>query len=120
MIVRERIFPRFQQLCSNYILAFQPRWDVINNDEYFAGFPRLRADLNWKKEEIPPTPSFSFSHNLSQLLAPRFLAALPVSSPSHYQPQNGGCGRKREVGRTNKPSIWNRHPPRCRCSSTIS
>jgi hypothetical protein len=24
------------------------------------------------------------------------------------------------VGRTNKPSIWNRHPPSRRCSSTIS
>ena len=58
-----------------------------------------------------------------QLCRPLLSTGTPVNLPLFYPPhqlQNGGCGRKREVGRTNNPSICNRRPPRCRCSSTMS
>jgi hypothetical protein len=61
MSVRERIFPRFYQVCQQYLIAFQPAWQTINNVDYFAAFPTFRPELNWLKEEMPrtvPPPSF--------------------------------------------------------------
>jgi hypothetical protein len=61
MFVRERIFPRFFQVCEQYLIAFQPAWETISNVDYFSAFPNFRPELNWLKEEMPrtnPPPNF--------------------------------------------------------------
>jgi hypothetical protein len=54
MSVRERIFPRFYPVCEQYLIAFQPAWENINNADYFSAFPTFRPELNWFKEIVPP------------------------------------------------------------------
>jgi hypothetical protein len=65
MSVRERIFPRFYRICEQYLIAFQPAWERINNVDYFSAFPNFRPELNWLKEEmprtIPPVSSYLFA-----------------------------------------------------------
>ena len=61
MSVRERIFPQLYQVCEQYLVAFQPAWQTINNVGYFSALPISRPELNWFKEEMPgttPPPSF--------------------------------------------------------------
>jgi hypothetical protein len=58
MLVRERIFPRFHQVCEQYLIAFQPAWETISNVEYFDAVRLCRPELNWHKEDVRPHPSF--------------------------------------------------------------
>ena len=53
MSVRERIFPRFYQVCDQYLIAYQPAWEGVNNVNYFSAFPNFRPELNWLKEDMP-------------------------------------------------------------------
>jgi hypothetical protein len=57
MSVRERIVPRFLDICDRYLIAFQPAWETISNVDYFATLPAGRVDLTWRDEAIPPTTS---------------------------------------------------------------
>jgi hypothetical protein len=61
--VRERIFPRFYQVCDQYLIAYQPAWEGVNNVNYFSAFPNFRPELNWLKEDMPrlvPAPQCLF------------------------------------------------------------
>ena len=65
LALRERIFPRFFPVCEQYLIAFQPAWESVNNVEYFSAFPNFRPELNWLKEEMPriiyPPSSYLFA-----------------------------------------------------------
>lgn len=58
MSVRERIFPRFHGVCEQYLIAFQPAWENINNFEYFSAFPVQRPNLKWWRLQISMLPSW--------------------------------------------------------------
>ena len=54
MSARERIFPRFHQVCEQYLITFQHKYMDINNVEYFETVRLSRPELNWKREDVNP------------------------------------------------------------------
>ncbi len=52
---RERVVPRFLDVCSQYLIAYQPYFTDVNNVEYFDSILRRHPELGWQKEEIPPS-----------------------------------------------------------------
>jgi hypothetical protein len=53
MSVRDRIFPRFHQVCTRYLIAFQPTWEGIGNADYFDSVRRSRPELDWRTGAMP-------------------------------------------------------------------
>jgi hypothetical protein len=52
---RERVLPRFLDICSQYLIAYQPHFFGVNNEEYFDTLPEQRPELGWQKEDVPPS-----------------------------------------------------------------
>lgn len=55
MQVRERIFPRFHEICGAFLLAAQPAWEGIDNRRYFSMLARSMPQLKWQVQQIPPS-----------------------------------------------------------------
>jgi hypothetical protein len=52
---RERVLPRFLDICSQYLIAYQPHFFGVNNEEYFDTWREQRPELGWQKEDVPPS-----------------------------------------------------------------
>jgi hypothetical protein len=52
---RERVLPRFLDICSQYLVAYQPHFLGINNEEYFDALREQRPELGWQKEDVSPS-----------------------------------------------------------------
>lgn len=60
LAARERVLSPFLDICSRYMIAYQPDFMGINNVEYFNDVQRRRPQLQWKKRETLPPSSYLF------------------------------------------------------------
>jgi hypothetical protein len=49
---RKRVLPRFLDICSQYLIAYQPHFFGVNNEEYFDTLREQRPELGWQKEDV--------------------------------------------------------------------
>jgi hypothetical protein len=52
---RQKILPRFLDVCSCVLIAFQPEFEGINNMQYFEEVRRQRPNRGWRFEAVSPS-----------------------------------------------------------------
>jgi hypothetical protein len=51
--VREQVLGRLRDRFDHFLIAYQDRWEEIDNCGYFARMRASRSDLSWHEAEIP-------------------------------------------------------------------
>jgi hypothetical protein len=56
LAVRESVLERHFSTCSDYLLAYQPRFGEVDNENYFDQLCRMHTDYSWTREDIEHLP----------------------------------------------------------------